>query len=144
MPNVTNVVLNLQHGGGGNLPTSSRNATVTFTTRFTSTEILAGVFYNARVVIRPDDSNTEIFIRNVVIRAASGNVVSNASRILERQQLDEDFDLRPNPTPPPPFLPFENADEWLAKVTLTPFQFGTAVGESVSPVTGSWGRAGSD
>ena len=144
MPNVTNVVLNLQHGGRGDLPTSPRNVTVTFTTRFTATEILAGVFYNARVVIRPDDSNTEIFIRNVVIRAASGDVISSASRILERQQLDEDFDLIRNPDPPPPFLPSELEDEWKAKVTLTPFQFGTAVGESVMNVTGSWGREGSD
>jgi hypothetical protein len=144
MPTISNVVLNLQHGGRGSStdPDSPRTATVSFTTRFNSTELLARAVFKAKVIIRSDDSTTQtIPIQNVVIQATASSVLTTVSKVLRRIQLDEDIDLIPNPDPPPPSLPYPMTDEWQAVVTLSPMEFGSAVATS-EIVEGSWGRKG--
>jgi hypothetical protein len=154
MPNITNVTLQLQHGGRGRDITSRRSASVDFSVRFTSTEVLAGVVYRAIATIRSVDDQDiggrTLNIGNIVMRAEGGTISRTISSLLgvTRGNLDEDIDIRietNNPANPNDDMVIreEDSDSWLATVTLEPVQFVAATRNS-DIVVGSWGALGVD
>lgn len=143
MPNVTNVVLTLQHGGSTD-PLSSRTVRVNFTTQFNNTERLAGTVFKATAVIRPmDDSlGNPISVGSAIIKAENTSEETVLTRTVTRRSLDEDFDSKLIGRPPHLVIR-EDIDEWVAEVTISPVVFGSATANS-EIVTGSWGSEGSN
>jgi hypothetical protein len=154
MPNITNVTLHLQHGGRGRDITSRRSASVDFSVRFTSTEVLAGVVYRAIATIRSVDGSDiggrTLNIGNLVLKAEGGTISRTITSPLgvTRGNLDEDVDFKVdhnNPANPNDDVVTreEDNDEWLATVTMEPVQF-TAATRNSDIVVGSWGVVGVD
>jgi hypothetical protein len=146
MPNVTSVVLSLQHGGALN-PAATRTATVSFTISFNSIEILAGIVFKADASLRsvdPGAIGTEtLTIGSAIIKAASGPFSTTLTRVLTRANLNEDPDVRFVGNPANlHIIEIEDRDEWLATVKISPIVFGTDTMNSAQ-VSGSWGREGS-
>ena len=138
MPRVTNVVLTIQRRATRD-PNSGRDVSIRYTPVFTEREIDAGVYYTTTAVIRSVDASasteTEFQIeRRRVIKARSGSLPELFESTITNRDLDEDFSLVAN---------INQVDEWEAVVTMTPFVFENAVGNS-PVVTGSWGAVGVD
>lgn len=156
MANITNVVLHLQHGGRGTNGTERRSASVDFTVRFSSTEILAGAVFRATAEIKSAESNGSLEpeprrrtleIGSIVMKAESGTITKQISSPfgLTRNNLDEDVDYHFEGPPRNRVLVVEeDEDEWIATVTLEPVQFSAAIPRNSDMVVGSWGSVGQD
>lgn len=141
MATVSNVVLNIQKGGGG----SRRLVTVTYRICFTTCEALAGSAFRETVTLRGDDDPLDehrITLSSSCVRATDGCVNRSVSQSVSRSTLDEDGDTIIT------LFGWEIArtavqDELYAHIELTPF---TPSGSSADSniVTGQWGAAGGD
>lgn len=141
MATVSNVVLNIQHGGSG----SRRLVTVTYRICFTQCEALAGSAFRETVVLRGDDPIWDanlITLSSSCVRATDGCVNRTASAMVSRSTLDEDGDTIIT------VLGWDIAkiadqDELYAHIDLTPFSPSGSSADS-NIVTGQWGAAGGD
>lgn len=141
MATVSNVVLNIQKGGGG----SRRLVTVNYRLCFTQCEALAGSAFKETVILRGDDAlwdENRIILSNSCVRATDGCVNRAISQSVSRSALDEDGDTIVT------LFGWEIAriadqDELYVRIELTPF---TPSGSSADSniVTGQWGAAGND
>lgn len=137
MPNISNPILSLQHGGAG----TTRTARVNFTVSFTSLEVLAGEVFQADVSIKSDDGSSNIVVGTTFVQASSTPTPVSVSKTLTRMNLDEDpdFHVAHNGN----VIIREDRDEWKAVITLSPVVFSTVTAQSPI-VTGSWGARGND
>jgi hypothetical protein len=157
MATITNIVLNLQHGGVGSgtgtttelgLPAAPRTASVTFTTDFNRIEVLAGTVFKADVKLvsieegplSPEGSSQPM--GTAYIKATNnGPVQTTLEQVFTRTNLDEDRDSIINSRTG--LLVKIRPDEWVARVTLSPVVFNSVTADS-DLVIGSWGILGQD
>jgi hypothetical protein len=144
MPNITSIDLNLQHGGADTSMAAQRTARVVFTTNFNQVEILSGTVFKADVKLVSKDSMNDdriLAIGTTFVQASNVPVQITLNQVFTRANLDEDADsirrygggIRV----------YEDVDEWLARVTLSPAIFETVTANSLL-VNGSWGSQGHD
>jgi hypothetical protein len=146
MATVSNVTLDIQHGGpGAPLPGGpGRTVTVTYRVCFTRCEILAGTTFAETVRLFGQDPGVEEPLSSFFQPLFRGCVAApgrNENRTcvdremtgqVLRSRLDEDADLMG-----------QVSDEVFARVTLTPFAPTGSTGDS-NVVSGQWGPLGGD
>jgi len=147
MATITNVTLNLQSSGSP-APSSSRTATVTFTTRFSLFEVQGGALYTADVRLQAVDGsvygNPTLVMGSATVRATGINVETTLTNVFTRSTLDEDrdyfiwYDMHGHPH----VFSQELVDQWRARVILTPVI--QTISRNSPIVSGSWGHDGND
>lgn len=137
MATVSNVNLDIQHGGRGRF----RTVTVTYRLCFTSCEVLAGTVFVEQINLRGDDPVWDDHltrIRNVCVKAEQGCIDRTITTRVSRSTLDEDGDTIIFG------IPIHAArDEIYARVSLTPYTPTGSTSDS-NIVTGQFGAAGND
>lgn len=141
MATVSNVVLNVQKGGGG----SRRLVTVSYRLCFSTCEVLAGSTFRETITLRGDDPIWDdhlITLRNSCVKASEGCVNRSVSQSVSRSTLDEDGDTIIT------IFGWDivrdaDRDELYAHIQLTPFTPSGSNADS-NLVTGQWGAAGGD
>jgi len=137
MATVSNVNLQIQHGGAGR----RRAVTVSYRLCFTDCEVLAGSTFVETVNLRGDDpiwDDQLIRIRYTCVKAENGCIDRRITANVSRSVLDEDGDTVIFGIPIS-----SNRDELYARVRLTPYTPRGSRSDS-NIVTGQFGAAGND
>jgi len=137
MATVSNLKLEIQHGGSG----SRRRVTVSYKIYFSHTEVLAGAVFLEHVNLWGDDPVFDDNISRLLsssVKAEQSSVTRRFTRSVSRSRLDEDGDTVVLGIPIN-----ANRDELYAKVLLTPYMPKKTSAKS-NIVTGQFGAAGND
>ncbi|WP_395703632.1 hypothetical protein [Aquabacterium sp.] len=135
MPSIANVSLKIDRATQGN----RHKVTVSYQLRFTPREELAGTVFEERVQLRGDDpvfdEDRGAPLLTSFVKATPANVNRTISKMVSSSVLDEDGDTIIFGVP---ILALR--DELYARVTLRPFQPGSASSDS-NVVKGQFGPA---